>query len=304
MTEQTFRDKKLHRFQRAFVPDLPSYWSHDAGSARREMKLRNYTVAGRFDWIESEFGSVDADEWLWIMGPGAAHLVATLPPPYADDAFSAGFDLAGVTAAPGALVLEAYTVGHVDRAPYAANASYLRLLRGEAEEVLAVFAALPGYKRESRAARTGLAATRAAVATLRGDDAGSLRLSVKSAADWFGVSGELEVNAERAVELRNLFELIDSSPSSRFVPPGDGAFVSLTKGFRRQLEDLSSVAATPGKKLVRVHPLAALTLREFFESARLPADAEWEARRRRFEEAGAAEPRVPGTLRAELRPYQ
>lgn len=140
--------------------------------------------------------------------------------------------------------------------------------------------------------------------TLRGDDAGSLHLSVKSAADWFGVSGELEVNAECAFELRNLFELIDSSPSSRFVTLGDGALVSLTERFRRQLEDLSSVAATPGKKLVRVHPLAVLTLRELFESTRLPAAAEWEARRRRFEEAGAAEPRVPATLRAELRPYQ
>lgn len=107
------------------------------------MKLRNYTVAGRFDWIESEFGSVDAGEWLWIMDPGAAHLLATLPPPYADDAFSADFDLAGLTAAQAAPVLEAYTAGHVDRTPYAANASYLRLLRGEAEEALAVFAALP-----------------------------------------------------------------------------------------------------------------------------------------------------------------
>ena len=135
-------------------------------------------------------------------------------------------------------------------------------------------------------------------------DAGSLRLSVKPAADWFGLSGALEVNAEHTVELRNLFELIDSSPSSRFVALGAGAFVSLTEGFRRQLEDLRSVAATPGKKLVRGHPLAALTLREFFESTRLTADAEWEAKRRRFEEAGAAEPRVPGTLRAELRPYQ
>ena len=58
---------------------------------------------------------------------------------------------------------------------------------------------------------------------------------VKSAADWFGVSGTLEVNAEHAVELRNLFELIDSSPSSRFVALGDGAFVSIREGFRRQL---------------------------------------------------------------------
>ena len=854
LTEQALQNNKLHRFQRAFVPHLPTYWASDVGGDRRQMKLKNYTVAGRFDWIEPELGSVKAEEWLWIMGPGAEHLLATLPPPYADDAFTAGFDLVQLTAAPPAPVLAAYTAGQVDRARHAADAAFLHLLRGEAGEALAVFAALPGEERESKAARTGLAATRAAVATLRGDDAGaargieeavasektgtrkrnvfpgsgpfvlsllslvrdptpeniarlehlrrvavknqesyplleaviraerarigkgypweavrispiidrlceglsgcwlgefpepeedthfgalvrfaavaaangyrwlaceclevcgrwwkasdrpdeelaeeipsevyaalsasggpltasevaagvraelgtitlasavvpvpawehalrgleqvvydvgkkrppgkkgpgperrlvwilrfsetgyptgsaleqrrlkngrwsrgrqvamkrlrqragtmdflidqdrvvaekitedryragpafhlpmagiaalaghpyvfdgervplevvrrdpellleeedgvlrarvephveraitdnydiartgdgrvevtsfgpaqrkvcrlipadglevpveardrvvevasglavelrvqgvlgdgaqaaaeveadpgpwvrlepsgpglstalvvepvpgsatyfqpgvggttafvtvdgrpvqarrdlvaearaaaalvavcpalltlgpdatavlsdpaeclelvdqlqeagarclwpkgepfrvvaradagSLRLSVKSAADWFGVSGALEVNAERAVELRNLFELIDSSPSSRFVALGDGAFVSLTEGFRRHLEDLRSIAATPGTKQVRVHPLAALTLREFFESTRLTADAEWEARRRRFEEAGAAEPEVPGTLRAELRPYQ
>ena len=108
-------------------------------------------------------------------GPGRGAPSRDAPAPYADDAFSAGFDLAGLTVAPAAPVLEAYTAGHVDRAPYAANAVYLHLLRGEAEEALAVFAALPGYKRESRAARTGLAATRAAVATLRGDDAGDSR---------------------------------------------------------------------------------------------------------------------------------
>ena len=135
-------------------------------------------------------------------------------------------------------------------------------------------------------------------------DAGSLRLSVKSAADWFSVSGTLEVDAERALDIRNLFELIDRSPSSRFVPLGGGAFVSLTDAFRRQLQDLRSVSTTPGKKQIRLHGLAALTLRDFFDSTRLSADKGWRTQRRTFDEASALEPRTPGTLQAELRPYQ
>ena len=135
-------------------------------------------------------------------------------------------------------------------------------------------------------------------------DAGSLRLSVKSAADWFSASGSLDIDTDRALDLRSLFELIDQSPSSRFVPIGEGAFVSLTAGFQRQLADLRSVSTHSGKNRIRLHGLAALTLRDFFDSTQLTADDGWRAQRRRFREAGAFEPSVPGTLQAELRPYQ
>ena len=135
-------------------------------------------------------------------------------------------------------------------------------------------------------------------------DARSLRLSVKSAADWFSASGTLAVDEERAIDLRNLFELIDQSPASRFVPLGDGAFVSLTASFQRQLADLRSVSALSGKKRIRLHGMAALTLRDFLDSTQLTADGGWRTQRRKFREAGSFEPRIPGTLQAELRPYQ
>ena len=135
-------------------------------------------------------------------------------------------------------------------------------------------------------------------------DAGSLRLQVKSAAEWFSASGSLAVDAERALDLRALFDLIDRSPSSRFVPLGEGAFVSLTSAFQRQLADLRSVSAPSGKKRIRLHGLAALTLRDFLDSTQLTADGGWRTRRRKFREAETSEPLVPGTLQAELRPYQ
>ena len=135
-------------------------------------------------------------------------------------------------------------------------------------------------------------------------DAGSLRLSVKSAADWFSASGALEVGEEQVIGLRALLDLIDRDPSSRFVPLGDGAFVSLTAAFRQQLEDLSSVSAPRGKKKIALHGLAALSLRDFFDSTRLSADGEWRAQRGKFREARDFEPQTPGTLQAELRPYQ
>ncbi len=135
-------------------------------------------------------------------------------------------------------------------------------------------------------------------------DASSLRLSVKSAADWFSASGALDIDEDRTLDLRELFELIDQSPTSRFVPLGEGAFVSLTASFRQQLADLRSVSALSGKKRIRLHGLAALTLRDFFDDTQLTADDDWNEQRRRFREAESFQPRIPGTLQAELRPYQ
>lgn len=135
-------------------------------------------------------------------------------------------------------------------------------------------------------------------------DAGSLRMSVKSAADWFSASGSLAVDEERTLDLRALFELIDQSPSSRFVPVSDGAFVSLTTAFQRQLADLRSVSTLSGKQRIRLHGMAALTMRDFLDSTQLTADEGWRTQRRKFREAETFEPRPPGTLQAELRPYQ
>ena len=135
-------------------------------------------------------------------------------------------------------------------------------------------------------------------------DAGSLRLSGRSAAEWFGVSGALQLDGVDAIELRQLFEMLDRTPGSRFVPMEDGSFLALTEEFRRQLEDLRSISANRGRKQVRVHGLAALALADLFDRTRLSADQAWRSLRRRFESAGTYEPRTPPTLRAELRPYQ
>ncbi len=135
-------------------------------------------------------------------------------------------------------------------------------------------------------------------------DTGTLRLQVKSAADWFSTTGELPVNKDRVLELHSLFELMDQNPQSRFVPVGEGAFVSLTSSFRRQLEDLRSLSSSGGKKGLRIHGLAALSLREFFENVQLAADDEWVSLQDTFDDARSFEPVVPGTLQAELRPYQ
>ena len=131
-----------------------------------------------------------------------------------------------------------------------------------------------------------------------------LRLSIRSAADWLRASGELPIDERRVLDLKQLFALLDASPGSRFLELSAGEFVSLTGSFRRQLDDLRSLASPAAQGELRLHPLAALALDEFVEQTRLDADEGWRALQQRLRRAQAFDPQVPSTLQAELRPYQ
>ena len=132
----------------------------------------------------------------------------------------------------------------------------------------------------------------------------SLRLSVKSAAQWMQMSAQLPVDEERALDLRRLLKLLEEKADSRFLPLGNGEFLALTQTFRRQLDDLASVATAGAKGGLRLNPLAALAVEDLIEEAQLDVDESWSALRERMRTAAAFEPSLPSTLQAELRPYQ
>ncbi|MYH69986.1 MAG: DEAD/DEAH box helicase, partial [Gammaproteobacteria bacterium] len=135
-------------------------------------------------------------------------------------------------------------------------------------------------------------------------DTAALKLSVKSAADWFRASGQLNIDDDRVLDLRQLFALLDKNPGARFLELKDGEFIALTDSFRRQLDDLRSLSVPAGEGSVRLHPLAALSLQDFVEQTRLDAAKSWRDQCARLREAQAVEARTPSTLQAELRPYQ
>ena len=139
---------------------------------------------------------------------------------------------------------------------------------------------------------------------ISGADTAQLRLQIKSVHEWLRASGRLVIDHQRALDLKQLFALLDANPGSRFLELTDGEFLSLTASFRRQLDDLRSLSSpAPGGEL-RLHPLAALALRDLVAQTQLDADPEWHALQQRLRAAQEFEPQVPGTLQAELRPYQ
>ncbi len=135
-------------------------------------------------------------------------------------------------------------------------------------------------------------------------DSNALRLQIKTAEDWLQASGELRIDPQRAVDLKQLFAALDANPGSRFLELGAGEFVALTESLRRQLEDLQVVSSPAAGGAVRVAPVAAVALEELIDQAQLDADRQWHSLKRRLQEAQEFEPAVPSTLQAELRPYQ
>ena len=134
--------------------------------------------------------------------------------------------------------------------------------------------------------------------------ASSLRLTVKSAEQWLQASGALVVDDERVLDLKRLFALLEANPQSRFLELGDGEFLALAGGFRRQLDDLASLSSAAAKGEIRMNALAALALDDLLADADTRADDAWLAFRKGLDEAESFEAEVPSTLQAELRPYQ
>ena len=134
--------------------------------------------------------------------------------------------------------------------------------------------------------------------------ASSLSLTIKSADRWMRASGKLVVDEQRVLDLKQLFALLESNPGSRFLTLGNGEFLALTGAFRRQLDDLASLAAPAARGNFRLHPLAPLALDELFAHAQLSADDGWREWCANLDAARSFEPELPSTLQAELRPYQ
>ena len=133
-----------------------------------------------------------------------------------------------------------------------------------------------------------------------------LNLNIRtSQQDWFSLSGQLTIDQDEVMELKTLMDKVRES-RSRFIPLGEGQFLALTQEFRHRLEELILYGTNqPGNEHeVRIHPLAAIALEELTHQAQTTADKGWRQRLQSISEAQDLHPKVPTTLKAELRDYQ
>ena len=83
----------------------------------------------------------------------------------------------------------------------------------------------------------------------------ALKLSVKSAADWFRASGQLTIDEDRVLDLRQLFALLDKIPGSRFLELDDGRVYCVDSLFPPPAgRTCAACRFPPGKESIRLHP--------------------------------------------------
>jgi len=134
-------------------------------------------------------------------------------------------------------------------------------------------------------------------------DLKDFQLSIQRQQDWFAATGELKLDNDLVLDMQQLLELLDKTPS-RFIPLGDGQFLALTQAFRKRLDELRAFSEKHSKG-IRFHPLATLGLEDLVdEVGKVKADKHWKAHIQRLKEVQNLQPELPSTFQAELRDYQ
>lgn len=131
----------------------------------------------------------------------------------------------------------------------------------------------------------------------------NLSLTIKSSGtDWFDVSGEIKVGENRVMEMKELLNLIEQHKNN-FIPLGNGDYISLTKEFRRRLEEMSAFA-DHSKGDFKFNSIAAFALNDLFDNLDITSDKRWKDTVKNIKSTLKLKPEVPTNLDAELRPYQ
>jgi SNF2 family DNA or RNA helicase len=130
----------------------------------------------------------------------------------------------------------------------------------------------------------------------------SLRINSKQ--DWFEVSGQLQVDENLVIDMRQLIEL-SQKQQSQFIELSPGKFLALTEEFRRKLKEINAIMTPQKDGSFQLHPLAAPAIDDF---SSLLEDVEIDQRFResitKMKEAFGRNYTLPKNFKAELRPYQ
>ena len=169
LTRMAHREGRLAGILAAFERTRAS---HGADRHMFETLFRCCVIGGDFDRLDRILGvdQLDPDDWRFLAEPLADEELTALPARYIDTALKGCLLHVIDAAAPAEPVIAACDQLSTHPEVHAAEVAFIRILQGRFEEAEATFERLPDAARASKAAQTGLAATRAAIAMLRGDN--------------------------------------------------------------------------------------------------------------------------------------
>ncbi len=130
-----------------------------------------------------------------------------------------------------------------------------------------------------------------------------LSLRVSGDKGWFEASGELQLDEDYTISLKELMEMT-AQQAGRFLRLSDGQYLALTQSLRRSLDDLRSYS-TPGEEGRRFAASTTLALDSLWENVgSLEGKRAWTRLRRRLTQKEPQPVNVPSTFQAQLRDYQ
>ena len=130
-------------------------------------------------------------------------------------------------------------------------------------------------------------------------DASNLSLSIKGKEYWFEYEGNIALDDNKTLDMKNLLDLLDQD-HGRFIQLADGEFIALTAHFKKQLEDLK--ATSEGNKIYHLSTGVLQTLSD--EIGHVKANKQWKTHLEKLQSMEKHCPAVPSTLQATLREYQ
>ncbi|MCK5681269.1 DEAD/DEAH box helicase, partial [bacterium] len=133
----------------------------------------------------------------------------------------------------------------------------------------------------------------------------AFKFRVESRQDWFKIEGELQVDENEVISLKELLKQSKPGPGN-FLKLADGEFISLSKQLRERLLELSLYLQedeSEGELIVHRGAMGGVArAKENFDQVKF--DKLWQQQMERFQEAENFSPVLPKNLKTELRSYQ
>jgi superfamily II DNA or RNA helicase len=131
----------------------------------------------------------------------------------------------------------------------------------------------------------------------------NLKLRIKSQTNWFDIAGEIQIDEQTVLSLKELMNLMENK-QSRFVELSNGEFLALSDELKKKIMELMSFT-TSTKDTLTLNKFASATMGNFFDEIEdLKVDKAWKDFQKRIEITNQESIEIPKSLEAELRPYQ
>jgi SNF2 family DNA or RNA helicase len=123
--------------------------------------------------------------------------------------------------------------------------------------------------------------------------------------NWFDVEVEMRINeSQDAIRIAEIMSLLKTA-RGKFIQMSNGEFIALTDKLRKRLNEINTFSEKDKKGNYHIHNLASFALEDISQDFKnLNVDNAWKAQIKKIKNATKINPKVPSTLKTELRPYQ